>query len=541
MYPLQAAHKLYKEGKHAEAEQACLAALKSHPPTPEQFTLLGDAVQAQGRLKDSLTAYGRANQLDPNHAPARYAAGCALNALEEYSYAVFCFRESIRINPTHVESHHNLGKALYQIGLIDEAIASFRAAQAITDTEPTQSVLATILPGSPKATHNDVLETRRRWATQHLPAPRQKDARPHSPLRIGYLSSFFDSQNWMKPVWGLINQHDRQNFQIHLFSDSPQESCPGYQPHETDQFHDITNQTNEAAAKTIETQQLDILIDLNAYSRPSRLGIVAAKPAPIVVEWFNSYATSGLPAVDYIIGDAHVIKPEEELFYTEKVLRVQGSYLTFDVQYETPPVTPPPSINNGHITFGCFASLYKLTPEVLEAWAQILANAPTAQLFLKNSLLGRPRNADPILDVLKAHNINPARVKYEGRSPHHEFLAAYAQVDIAFDPFPYNGGTTTTEAIWQGVPVLCFDGDRWAARQGISLLKTAGLHEFTSNNQADYIANAIRLANDPNTPTRLATLRQNMRETLKKSEVCDTQQFARNMEALYNELSRSPQ
>lgn len=499
----------------------------------EEYTRQGDELQRQGRLKESLGAYGRANQTDPGYAPAWYAAGCALNGLKEFSYAVNCFRKSIGLQPGHMESHHNLGKALYQLGLIDEAIGCFRAAVAIQDNEPSRAALATILPGSPKATHQDVLEARRAWANAYLPAPREwpKGTRRDGPLRVGYISAFFGSENWMKPVWGLINQHDREAVQLFLYSDGPLEACGGYRRDERDEIVDISGLSNEEAAQRIAASDLDILVDLNSYSAVGRLPVIARKPAPVVASWFNLYATAGIPACDYLIGDPHVIRPEEEKFYSEKIVRAPGSYLTFDVQYAVPDVAPPPALRNGYVTFGCFASLYKLTPEVLAAWAEILRRAPSARLMLKNGLFQRPRNQDTVLEVLKE------RVAMEGRSPHFEYLAAYAEVDIALDPFPYNGGTTTTEALWQGVPVVCFDGDRWAARQGVSLLRTAGLEEFTAPDLRGYIELAVALANDPGTPVRLAELRAGMRERLRGSAVCDTAGFARAMEELYRQLT----
>jgi predicted O-linked N-acetylglucosamine transferase (SPINDLY family) len=339
----------------------------------------------------------------------------------------------------------------------------------------------------------------------------------------------------MKPVWGLLNHHDRSRFELFLLSDCPRSACAGYQQHPSDHFLDISALSNEEAADRIAQLQLDLLIDLNGYSQIDRLPFIARKPAPLVAGWFNLYATSGIPAYDYLIGDPHVIHPGEESHYSETILRVPGSYLTFQVQYEVPAVAPPPFLANGHLTFGCFASHHKLNPAVLAAWAEILRRAPHSRLVLKNSLLHRPSVRQHLLDAFEAHGIAPDRLSCSGRAPHYDFLAAYADVDVALDPFPYNGGTTTMEALWQGVPVLCFDGDRWAARQGVSLLRNAGLPQFAAPDLPTYIHTAVALAQDPEP---LAALRSNLRHHLQNAPVCNSAAFARHMESLYRNMRK---
>src|SRR5262249_3734052 len=155
-------------------------------------------------------------------------------------------------------------------------------------------------------------------------------------------------RNWMKPVWGLINHHDRDRFEIHLFSDGPEAAIgQSYRKDPRDRFHDTSGLANPALAQLIEELEIDLLIDLNGYSRPSRLPLFNLRPAPVQAAWFNMYATSGLSGFDYLIGDEHVIPPEEEQFYGERVVRVSGSYLTFEVTYPVPDVAPPPCLQGG--------------------------------------------------------------------------------------------------------------------------------------------------------------------------------------------------
>jgi predicted O-linked N-acetylglucosamine transferase (SPINDLY family) len=397
--------------------------------------------------------------------------------------------------------------------------------------------IALIVPGGPASDNEAVLEVRRSWAERAFPAAerRQRPANTDDrPLRIGYVSSFFQDHNWMKPVWGLINHHDRRRFEVHLFSDAPASAIQdGYRADPLDRFHETAALSNQAVAQLIEHEEIDVLVDLNGYSTMRRLPLLAMRPAPVIVGWFNLYATTGIPAYDYLIGDDVVIPPDEEQYYTEKIARVPGSYLTFDVTYPVPDVADPQCLTTGAITFGSLASQYKITNQVIETWSRILHRVPGSSLVLKNTALSSPGAAQFVHDLFARHQILPERVRLFGPSNHYEFLETYSAIDIALDTFPYNGGTTTTEALWQGVPVVTFHGDRWASRTSASILQAAHLGEFVCQGLENYIFLAIHLASSPEI---LLDLRRSMRSRLCESPVCDTQAFARNMEQLYTRM-----
>ena len=342
----------------------------------------------------------------------------------------------------------------------------------------------------------------------------------------------------MKPVWGLVNHHDREHFEVHLFSDEPASQIQhGYRGHPRDRFYDTTGVSNEALSKSIEDAEVDLLVDLNGYSTVRRLPLFTMRPAQVIVGWFNMYATTGIPSYDYLIGDDIVIPPEEEKFYCEKIMRVPGSYLTFEVNYPVPLVADPPYLADGAITFGCLASQYKITNEVIAAWSAILQQVPNSSLILKNGALASPGARQFVHGLFERNQVSPQRVRLDGPSDHYQFLETYGEIDIALDTFPYNGGTTTTEAIWQGAPVVTFTGDRWISRTSASILHSAGLGWLVGQGLEDYITLAISLANSPD---RLVDLRRNMRSRLGDSPVCDTQSFARNMERLYTEMFFGP-
>jgi predicted O-linked N-acetylglucosamine transferase (SPINDLY family) len=505
-------------------------ALELQPDDTEILCEIGDLFQEIGQFKGACDVYEKALTIDPELARAWYSRGCAANTRQEYIPAARCFQKAVELQPDWLQARHNLARALYEIGDVSEACRHF----AQCDASESRAMLAVIIPGNPAADNQAVLAARRNWATKDLPsAPQPPMARraDRERIRIGYVSSFFQRDNWMKPVWGLIHQHNREAFHVNLFSDcAASEIKHGYQPRLADRFFNTTSLSNEGLAALIREAEIDILIDLNGFSNMRRLPLYTLRPAPVIIGWFNMYATSGMSCFNYLIGDEHVIPASEESFYSEKILRVSGSYLTFNVDYPVPEVSDPPCATNAGITFGSLASQYKLTPEVLATWSRILQATPHSVLLLKNKHLESLTTQQYLRDQFQKHGIASERLTLEGPADHFEFLKAYDRIDIALDPFPYNGGTTTTEALWQGVPVVAFHGDRWASRTSASILHAAGLSDVVAKDQEDYISVATQWAENAE---RLLILRRTMRAQLAASSVCDAQGFARHMEKLY--------
>jgi protein O-GlcNAc transferase len=509
----------------------------------ELYCDVGDVLQKLGRRREAVARYQKAIRANARLARPWFAAGCAEKDDGDYASAALCFGKAVGIAPEWAAAHHNLADALFNLGRVDEALGQFRRAESGGAGELPRAMIAVIIPGAAGADHRAILEARRNWAEQDLPRERpaarfegRKTARDGR-LRVGYVSSFFPRDNWMKPVWGLINRHDRGRFAVHLFSDGPEAQIRhGYRRRADDCFHDISGLSNEQAADAMERAGIDLLLDLNGYSRIARLGLVALRPAPRAAAWFNMYGTSGMAAFDYLVGDGEVIRPEDEAFYQERIVRVPGSCLTFEVAYPVPPVAAPPCVTSQAITFGCLCSQYKITAEVARAWSRILQQAPGSRLLLRNATLGSAGVRQWVEGMLGSHGIAADRVQLLGPAEHFQFLETYSQIDVALDTFPYNGGTTTTEAIWQGVPVVSWRGDRWAARTSASILRAGGLGEFVAESVEGYVALAVRLATSAGAAEKLAELRRTMRAHLAASAVCDTAGFARNMESLYERM-----
>jgi predicted O-linked N-acetylglucosamine transferase (SPINDLY family) len=259
----------------------------------------------------------------------------------------------------------------------------------------------------------------------------------------------------------------------------------------------------------------------------------------VIIGWFNMYATTAMPWYDYLIGDRHVVAADEEAHYSERILRVPGTYLTFNVGYRVPPVAPSPCAASGRITFGSLCSRYKITPDVIRVWSEILRRCGESRLLLRNADLDNESEQAYLLAQFERHGIARSRVELVGRAEHFEFIETYSRVDIALDTFPYNGGTTTTEAIWQGVPVVAFAGNTWASRTSATILREGDLGDWVAEDLDGYIELAAGWGRDPDAARRLAELRESLRERLRGSSACDTGAFARAMESLYREIWRN--
>lgn len=536
---------LCKVGRNAEALVALRAAATLDPELPEAWRALGSALLDAKQPQAAVAAFQRTVKLRPEDDGAWYGLGRALMECGRIVQAVRTFQQCLTIQPQYASALHDLGKCLFDLGCLEQALPRLRQAADAGSNAVRQHAwenIAVIVPGSPADDNRSILEARQTWGRQwpSRPAPPPRQLAHGQPLRIGYVSSFFHRANWMKPVRALLQRHDRKRLEIHLFCDGPAEELRSeYRLQDQDHIHPIRGQSNETLAEKIKAEHIDILVDLNGYSAPPRMALYPLRPAPVQVGWFNYYATSGLDCFDYLIGDQHVIPRDEEAFYTERILRVPTSYLAFDVDYPVPEVAASPLLAGQPLTFGCLASAYKLTDAVIDVWSQILHGCPAARLLIRNKRLDRHEHQEFLRNRFAVRRIAPDRLLLDGPADHFEFLDTYRRIDVALDPFPYSGGTTTMEALWQGVPVVTSEGDRWAARTSVSLLRSAGLEEYVGRDRADYVQLCTQLAKAPDLPQRLAVLRAGLRDRLRRSPVCNTAAFAKDIESLYLQIWRT--
>jgi protein O-GlcNAc transferase len=539
---------LCNAGDRRAAADALRQAVSVEPGVASWHCDLAVLLQTTGRADEAELEYRRAVECDSGLRQAWYNLGCLLNEHDREAEAIDCFQQTLRLDPNYAAAHHNLGQALFNLGQTDEAIAHYRRAVALGGGAKPETMLALSIAVSPTATPREVLETRHRWSQTSFPSRpnRSPSADPSSAalavsrilpspapppkLRLAYISAYFDYPNWMKPVWPVINSHDRNRFELFLYSDGRANPPPGYEPHPADHARLTASLDNAAIARQIADDGIDVLVDLNGFSRVQRLPLFALRPAKVIVGWFNMFATTGMDAFDYLIGDRIVLAAGDDADYCEKLIRFDGCYLAFEVSYPVPPVAPLPCLSDRPFTFGSLASLYKLTPQVVAVWSQVLEQSPGSRLLVRNQGLRSESNRRNLIDRFARYGIAAERLELLGPTNHFQFLQTYDQIDLALDPWPYNGGTTTSEALWQGVPVASIRGDRWTSRVSASILKSAGMEEFIAADAESFVKLASAMAADPNL---LAKLRSGLRDRLRTSAACDTTGLTRQLEAAF--------
>ena len=503
----------------------------------KELCAVADRLHEAGKLADAITQYRAAVRADPGLYLGWYGLGCALYTSGAFADAVAALRRAIKVSPNALPARATLGEALYALGQVTDSNRNY--VRIARDAEPTLRQLALgniacAAPSDPSMDNAAIRRAREAWiaaeAVSIVPIPR-KPRPPGEKIRIGYLGAFFGSKNWMKGYMGVINAHDRHRFEVNLIADRAVPSAgSGYRDNEADRIWGITGVPNDKLAALIAENGIDVLVDLNGYSYQRRLPLLLYRAAPVQFSWVGMYGTTGIAGLDGVIGDAAVAPEAEEIFFSEPVVRVRHTYLTFDMFYPVPDVAPPPSLANGFVTFGSLASAYKITDQVIAAWSRILRGVPNARLLLRNRNLGEPCNRADFAARFAAQGIPAERLILEGGAEHFEFLRTYDRIDIALDAFPYNGGTTTAEAIWQGVPILSFDGDRWASRTSLTILRAAGLDAFAARDMAGFVETGIRMGRDPQA---LAEPRRTQRARIATTPAFDPAGLCRELEALF--------
>jgi len=280
----------------------------------------------------------------------------------------------------------------------------------------------------------------------------------------------------------------------------------------------------------VRADRLDMLMDLCGMSTQHRLPLMHLKPAPIQLTYAGYPNSSGMPSIDYRIVDSHTDPAGADAFATEKLVRLDPCFLCYSPPADAPAPSPPPSASGQPITFGSFNHLPKLNFSLFELWSRILQTVPNSRLLLKASGLQQQEVRTTIERLALAVEIDPSRLELlPPTASRAEHLATYARIDIALDPFPYHGTTTTCEAIFMGVPVISLAGVTHVSRVGVSLLRTLGLHDLIATNEAEYIQLAATLAANP---ARLQSLRIALRPRMQSSPLCDEASFAVRFQSL---------
>ncbi len=528
----------YTVRKHfREAERAFRRAIELGPGDADTLYALGGCCMSQGRNGEAEEQFRGALQKDPGNPAYSRRLGMALANLSRFEEALPLLQRSFDAEPGDIVTRGALGAALTMLGRPGEHVAlieDFAADPQPLDDSVTKMVLDLFV--NPALTVEDEGRLIPRLFS-YLPVPPasgRSDRRPAGAgrIRVGYLSSFMNHANYMDFLEPIAAGHDRDRFDIRIYADSACDTGR-FSPGNAGCVVKVAGMTNAALVEKIRSDRIDILVDLNGFGTLSRLAVLAAKPAPVIASWYNAFSTLGLDAVDYLIGDDIVAPASEDRHYREGLYRLPGCYLYRHRDGTAPPVGPLPMSENGHCTFGSLAAAHKVHRGCLQVWSRILKSVPGSRLVLRNAGTNED-HARFLLRILEEEGIDQARVDILPPAGHHEFLETYDRIDIALDSFAWNGGTTTMEAMWQGVPVVCYRGDRWASRAGVTLVSAVGHSEWAGRDLDDYVRIAVELAGEPD---RLARTRAGLRDEMAGSPLCDDAAFVEKLEEAYLELA----
>jgi protein O-GlcNAc transferase len=568
--------KCFNDHQYDEAIVHFQKALESNPTLLHAYNYLGNAFQEKKLFDMAMAYYKKALQINPHDATAYINLGILLHNTQQYEEAIKyfsaalklnpnlfqvydymgflftmqndfgkateCYQSSLAINPNSEMALVNLGNLLALQGKLNEAEQlSQRALQINPNNFKAYGSFLFRMLYNPKYDIQDIFSEHLRVAGKFA-EPLSVSIVPHTNeriidrrLRIGYVSPDFKRHAVAYFIEPVLGAHNRELFEVFCYSNADaSDNTTERIKTNIDQWRDIGTVSDEKVAELIRNDTIDILIDLAGHTAKGRILLFARKPAPVQVTWIGYPPTTGLSTIDYKIVDRYTDPPgTTERFYTEELIRLPESFVCYLPDRESPEVGPLPAHATGHITFGSFNNFQKVTPQVLEVWARILHAVPRSCLMLKSQIFSDKGTCHYATSVLKEKGIDEYRIIVQSADPSPKHLESYNAVDIGLDTFPFNGLTTTCEAMWMGVPVICLAGTGYAARAGVSLLSNVGLPECIAWTADEYISLAVTLANDVR---RLQLLRGHLRHMMEDSPLCDAKRFTANLEMCYRRI-----
>ncbi|MDX1487199.1 MAG: tetratricopeptide repeat protein [Acidiferrobacterales bacterium] len=565
-----------KAGRLREAEETYRQILAQEPGHVEALHWLGVVALQRGQYQAAIELIGKALERKPEYVAAHNNIGLAWQGIGELEHAGAAFRQALLLAPEDVDIELNLVTVLFEQSKLSEAaaicqqaiaqspnvalahsnlgavrlaqaqheaaIASLQKAVALEPHDHAHSNVIQAMHYHPNLNAAALFAEARRWHEQYAAplrtawVPHDNPRDPERRLRLGYVSADLRRHpvGWfMEPV---MAHHDRTLFEIFCYASVPRPDRV------TDQFRsaadhwcDALSLSDTALAEKVREDRIDILVDLSGHTRGHRLLSLARKPAPVQVTAGGHYSTTGLEAIDYLIADRFHAPEGVERYFSETLIRMPHDYICYGPPVYAPAVAALPALRHGYVTFGCYNNLAKINERVVALWSEILKTLPGARLRLQTRQLNDPPTRAHVRELFAARGIGVEQLEFHGHLPHEQLLAAYAEIDIALDPFPYSGGLTTLEALWMGVPVITLTGQTFCGRHSTSHLNNVGLSELVTTTPEDYVRVAVALAQDIE---HLRTLRATLREQMAASPLSDTKGYTQDLEAAYREIWR---
>jgi len=528
-------------GRLDEAIAACRQAVALNPEYPEAHCNLGAALGKKGGLDEAIAAYRQAIALKLEYPEAHCNLGAALGQKGDFDEAIVTCRQAIALKPQYPEAYSNLGCVLKDAGRLDEAIAAYRQAVALNpNNSGIHSNLVYAIQLHPAYDAQVIAEEHRVWNQQHAKPlaghirPHDNDRDPDRRLRIGYVAPDFREHPVGRFLLPLLANHDKSQVHVFAYADVLEhDALTRTLGSHVDDWRSIVGLSDDQVARLIRNDGIDILVDLTMHTACNRLLVFARKPAPVQVTYLAYCSTTGLETIDYRLSDPWFDPPGmDESIYSEKTLRLPETYWCYQPSVTCPEVRQVPALTKGYITFGCLNNFCKVSKPALMAWARILRAMPDSRLLLH---AGEGALRLRVREELGCEGIELQRVQFSPRVPLSTYFDLYHSIDLALDPFPYGGGTTTCDALYMGVPVVTLAGRTAVGRAGLSQLMNLNLGDFIAQTPEEYISLAIALAGDR---SRLAELRRTLRQRMEQSPLMDAPRFACNIEAAYRNMWR---
>ena len=529
-------HVLQGLGRLEEAEKAYRGALARNEHNPAVWSDLGNVLDALGKSDEAKACFERAIVQDSTFAPAYTNLGAHVAARGLFDLAASYYQRALDSDPQNAAAMLNLGVALVETGRIDAARDAF---VQVLKLDPTNADAADNQLYAQIYTEPDpskIYAAHQAWGNkQHHGEPLAPlDPNPNRRLRVGYVSPDFRRHSVAFFIAPLLANHDAAAVEVFCYADvaRPDDVTARLKasvPH----WRATQALTHAQLHQQLRDDHIDILVDLAGHTTGNRLPVFAQRAAPIQVTALGYPATTGLSVLDYRLCDGETDSSQTDAYATEKLVRLPSGLHCY-APPTAPDVTSLPALTNGFVTFGSFNKLAKISPQTIHAWSAILAAIPNARLLLKNKALVEESTRATMTATFARHGIAENRLEFAGwAGDDAAHLALYGRIDIALDTYPYNGTTTTCEALWMGVPTLTRTGEGHASRVGASLMARAGLSDWACDDTDPLVAAALKATRDLE---QLAELRTGLRARMRASPLCDGKGYARGVEAAYRDM-----
>lgn len=530
----------YALGRFDDAVASYRAALALRPDYYQAYVNLANAYIDQGNPEEAEACCERAIAIQPGSAVAYYDLGLACFNQGRLDDAEAGYARALALKPDYLNARVNLALVYINMGRLADAMECYRRALEIQpDSALARSTLLFTLLFQPRYSPAEIFAEHRRYA-EYCEAPLKPSWRAHGNsrapdrrLKVGYVSSDLRRHSVAYFIEPILDRHDKTQVEVFCYySHAKYDAVTRRIAASADHWIPCKAMTDEQLAERVRADGIDILVDLGGHTMHNRLPAFARRPAPVQVTYLGYPATTGLDAMDYRLTAPEVDPPGQESWHSERLYRLPRSLWCY-----RPPegrgeaMASPPSARTGAITFGSMNAFTKISDATLAVWGAVLRAVPGSRLLMTSVPEGSVRRS--MLEKFAGHGIDAQRLLLWNRVPVERYVELLGEIDIALDPFPYNGTTTTCETLWTGIPVITLAGDSSVSRSGCALLKSVGLEALVAADESAYVGIAAGLAADPE---RLAGLRAGLRARMMASPLRDEEGIARDLEAAYRAM-----